>query len=229
MFGGVVSLLLHGYYFCLRLTGRGGSFPSPLTVAEENEALAAMAKGNKVAREKLIMHNLRLVPHVIKKYYTNVTDQDDLISIGTIGLVKAIDSFSPDKKAKLATYACICIQNEIFMHFRGIKKRSGDVSLSEPLEADSDGLPLSVMDVLQAEDDVQERLEREEERLRIRTLVESSLEGRQRDIIRLRYGLGGSPPLTQREVADHFCISRSYVSRIEKKALETLAGQMPTT
>ncbi len=228
MFGAVVSLLLHGYYLCLRLTGRGGSFPNPLPLTEENEALTAMAKGNKAAREKLIMHNLRLVPHVIKKYYTNATDQDDLISIGTIGLVKAIDSFSPDKKAKLATYACICIQNEIFMHFRGLKKRAGDISLSDPLEAESDGFPLSVLDVLQADDDVQDRLEREEERQRIRMLVDSALEGRQKEIIRLRYGLGGYPPLTQREVADHFRISRSYVSRIEKKALETLAGQMPT-
>ncbi|MDR1693332.1 MAG: RNA polymerase sporulation sigma factor SigK [Oscillospiraceae bacterium] len=228
MFGAVISLILHGYFICLRLTGRGGSFPSPLTQKEENDALKAMAKGDKAAREKLIMHNLRLVPHVIKKYYTNATDQDDLISIGTIGLVKAIDSFSPDRKAKLATYACICIQNEIFMHFRGLKKRSGDISLSEPLDADSDGMPLSVLDVLQADDDVQDRLEQEEERQRIRVLVDCALDGRQKEIIRLRYGLGGFPPLTQREVADRFRISRSYVSRIEKKALETLAGQMPT-
>lgn len=228
MFGAVISLLLHGYYLCLRLTGRGGSFPRPLTKKEESDALTAMAAGDASARELLIMHNLRLVPHVIKKYYTNAADQDDLISIGTIGLVKAIDSFSLDKKAKLPTYACICIQNEIFMHFRGLRKRAGELSLSDPLEAESDGSPLSVMDVLQTDDDVQDRLEHEEECLRVRELVDNSLDERQREIIRLRYGLGGSRPLTQREVAERFGISRSYVSRIEKKALEALAGQMPT-
>jgi RNA polymerase sporulation-specific sigma factor len=227
MFGVVVALLLHGYTLCLRLTGRGGSFPRPLTKDEESGALDAMRKGDGTAREKLIMHNLRLVPHVIKKYYVDAADQDDLISIGTIGLVKAIDSFSPDKKAKLPTYACICIQNEIFMHFRNLRKRQGELSLSDPLEAESDGSPLSVMDVLQADDDVQDRLEHEEECRRVRTLVDSALDERQRDIIRLRYGLGGSRPLTQREVAERFSISRSYVSRIEKKALEELAGQMP--
>ena len=228
MFSVVVTLLLHGYALCLRLTGRGGSFPRPLTKKEEGEALAAMAGGDAAAREKLIMHNLRLVPHVIKKYYVGATDQDDLISIGTIGLVKAIDSFSADKKAKLPTYACICIQNEIFMHFRGLRKRAGELSLSDPLEAESDGSPLSVMDVLQADDDVQDRLEHEEECRRVRQLVDTVLDDRQREIIRLRYGLGGGRPLTQREVAERFGISRSYVSRIEKKALETLAGEMPS-
>ena len=227
MFGVVVSLLLQGYVLCLRLTGRGGSFPRPLTKNEESEALEAMSKGDASAREKLIMHNLRLVPHVIKKYYVGAADQDDLISIGTIGLVKAIDSFSPEKKAKLPTYACICIQNEIFMHFRNLRKRAGELSLSDPLEAESDGSPLSVMDVLQADDDVQDRLEHEEECRRVRQLVETVLDERQREIICLRYGLGGSRPLTQREVAGRFGISRSYVSRIEKKALEMLAGEMP--
>jgi RNA polymerase sporulation-specific sigma factor len=186
-----------------------------------------MAGGDAHAREKLILHNLRLVPHVIKKYYVGMTDQDDLISIGTIGLVKAIDSFSPDKKTKLPTYACTCIQNEIFMHFRGLRKRSGEVSLSDPLESDADGAPLSVMDILQAVDDVQDRLEHEEECRRLRQLVQTALDMRQREIINMRYGLGGGCPLTQREVAAHFGISRSYVSRIEKKALSALADGMP--
>jgi RNA polymerase sporulation-specific sigma factor len=227
MFGAITVLLLHGYMLSLRLTGRGGSFPRPMTKEEEAEALEAMGKGDAAAREKLIVHNLRLVPHVIKKYYVGAADQDDLISIGTIGLVKAIDSFSPGKKAKLPTYACICIQNEIFMHFRGLRKRQGEVFLSDPLEADGDGAPLSVMDVLQAPDDVQERLEREEECRRLRHLVKTALDERQREIICLRYGLGRRRPLTQREVAEHFKISRSYVSRIEKKALEALAVEMP--
>ena len=227
MFGAVISLLFGGYYLCLRLSGRGGSFLRPLTKTEESEALAAMAKGDSAARERLILHNMRLVPHVIKKYYTSAADQEDLISIGTIGLVKAIDSFSPDKKAKLPTYACTCIQNEIFMHFRGLRKRSGEVSLNDPLEGESDGAPLSVMDVLSADDDVQDRLEREEDCQKVRRLVACSLDPRQREIIRLRYGLDGARPLTQREVAQRFSISRSYVSRIEKKALEILAEEMP--
>ncbi|MCL1806165.1 MAG: RNA polymerase sporulation sigma factor SigK [Oscillospiraceae bacterium] len=228
MFGAVVTLLLQGYMLCLRLTGRGGSFPRPLTKKEEEQVLDAMSTGDRTAREKLIMHNLRLVPHVIKKYYVGAADQDDLISIGTIGLVKAIDSFSPEKKAKLPTYACICIQNEIFMHFRNLRKRQGEVSLSDPIEAEGDGgSPLSVMDVLQADDDVQERLEHEEECRRVRLLVDTSLDERQREIIRLRYGLGDERPLTQREVAERFGISRSYISRIEKKALEILAVEMP--
>jgi RNA polymerase sporulation-specific sigma factor len=227
MFGTVVALLLHGYTLCLRLTGRGGSFPRPLTKEEESDALTAMAGGDLSARETLIMHNLRLVPHVIKKYYVGLTDQEDLISIGTIGLVKAIDSFSTDKKTKLPTYACTCIQNEIFMHFRGLRKRAGDVSLFDPLENDADGAPLSVMDVLQTDDGVQDRLEHEEECRRVRQLVDSALDGRQREIICLRYGLYGDSPLTQREVAERFGISRSYISRIEKRALAALAEKMP--
>jgi RNA polymerase sporulation-specific sigma factor len=227
MFGAVITLLLNGYALCLRLTGKGGSFPRPLTREEEEEALAAMALGDERARERLITHNMRLVPHIIKKYYVGVADQDDLISIGTIGLVKAIDSFSPDKKTKLATYACTCIQNEIFMHFRSLRKRAGEVSLFDPLDSDADGSPLAVMDVLQADDDVQERLEREDECRRVRRLVAESLGGRQQEIVVLRYGLNGERPLTQREVAGQLGISRSYVSRIEKKALETLGEQMP--
>lgn len=228
MFGAAVSILLHGFYMCLRLTGRNGSFPQPLSPREEEEALHDMAAGDMAAREKLIMHNLRLVPHVIKKYYTHVADQDDLISIGTIGLVKAIDSYSPDKKAKLPTYACICIQNEIFMHFRGQKKRQGEFSLNEPLDADSEGPPLSVMDVLQTDDDVQERLEREEDYRIVRREVDALQDARMQEIIRLRYGLTGARPLTQREISALLGISRSYVSRIEKKALEILSERMPT-
>jgi len=227
MFGAVISLLLNGYALCLRLTGKGGSFPRPLTREEEEGALLAMASGDGRARERLITHNMRLVPHIIKKYYVGAADQEDLISIGTIGLVKAIDSFSPDKKTKLATYSCTCIQNEIFMHFRSLKKRAGEIYLSDPLESEADGSPLSVMDVLQAGDDVQERLELEEECRRVRLLVDKILEPRQREIVSLRYGLNGARPLTQREVAGKLGISRSYVSRIEKKALDILAEQMP--
>jgi RNA polymerase sporulation-specific sigma factor len=198
-----------------------------MTQTEEASALADMASGDRRARERLITHNMRLVPHIIKKYYVGATDQDDLISIGTIGLVKAIDSFSPEKNTKLATYSCTCIQNEIFMYFRSLKKRAGEVFLYDPLEGEADGAALSVMDVLQADDDVQERLEREDECRRVRRLVAERLEPRQREIVSMRYGLSGTQPLTQREVAGHLGISRSYVSRIEKKALETLEEHMP--
>jgi RNA polymerase sporulation-specific sigma factor len=227
MFGAVISLMLNGYALCLRLTGKGGSFQRPLTPGEEEEALAAMAAGDKDAREMLIIRNMRLIPHIIKKYYVDPDDQDDLISIGTIGLVKAIDSFSPDKKTKLATYACTCIQNEIFMYFRGLKKRTGEVFLFDRLEQEPDGSPLAVMDVLQTDDGVLERLEREDECRKVRDLVKECLDPRQREIIILRYGLGGMLPLAQREVAGRLGISRSYVSRIEKKALKALGDRMP--
>jgi len=228
MFGAVISILLNGYALCLRLTGKGGSFPRPLSKEEEEEALAKMALGDRHAREKLITRNMRLVPHIIKKYYVNADDQDDLISIGTIGLVKAIDSFSPEKSTKLATYACTCIQNEIFMYFRSVRKRSGEVFLSDPLESEIDGSPLAVIDVLQTDDGVQEKLELEDECRNVRKLVDEQLEPRQREIIVLRYGMDSVRPLTQREVAGRLGISRSYVSRIEKRALEILAAHMPT-
>ena len=227
MLGAVIALLVSSYYMCLRLTGRGGHFPRPLSAAEEKEALALMSGGDARARERLILHNLRLVPHVIKKYYTQASDQEDLISIGTVGLVKAIDSYNAEKTVKLPTYACKCIQNEIFMHFRGLKKRSGELSLSDPIEGDGDGAPLSVMDVLRVSDDTQERLEHNEECARVRALAREALEGRGREVIALRYGLYGGRPLTQREVAGRLNISRSYVSRIEKKALEELGRLMP--
>jgi RNA polymerase sporulation-specific sigma factor len=227
MFGAVISILLNGYALCLRLTGKGGSFPRPLSGEEEEKALAEMAQGNRSAREKLITHNMRLVPHIIKKYYVNADDQDDLISIGTIGLVKAIDSFSPERRTKLATYSCTCIQNEIFMYFRSVRKRSGEVFLSDPLESEVDGSSLAVIDVLQTDDGVQEKLELEDECRNVRRLVDERLEPRQREIICLRYGMDGARPLTQREVAGRLGISRSYVSRIEKKALATLGEHMP--
>lgn len=223
MFGAAISLLIHGFYVCLRLRGQGGSFPKPLSLEEESNALQAMADGDLEARNLLILHNMRLVAHVIKKFYTTASDQDDLISIGTIGLVKAIDSYRPEKCAKLATYACKCIQNEIYMHFRGQRKRSGDLSLSDHLEGgESDGAPLTVIDVLQCEDYTQERLELEETYTAIYRLVGQLPDDRMRAIIKMRYGLDEYVPHTQRETAEALDISRSYVSRIEKRALAIL-------
>ena len=224
MYTAAISLLLHSFFLSLRLRGRNGAFPRPLTPQEEQEALTALSQGDAAARERLILHNMRLVAHVVKKFYVGASDQDDIISIGTIGLVKAIDSYKDDKSAKLPTYACRCIQNEIYMHFRGRRKHAGDVYLSDSLDSDGDGAPLTVMDVLQTEDYTQERLEQAEIYSNLVTLVEQLPDERMRKIVKLRYGLDGRAPLTQREAAGELGISRSYISRIEKKALGLLEG-----
>lgn len=167
---------------------------------------------------------LLLVP--LKKYYTQNADQDDLISIGTIGLIKGISSFDPNKGARLATYAARCIENEILMYFRGQKKLQGEVSLSESIDTDKEGNALQLMDVVGVDDTMLEDLHDRDNALRLRGLVQSCLNARESEIIRLRYGLGGTVPLTQREVASSFGISRSYVSRIEKRALEKLRAEL---
>ena len=226
MLSAALSLLLHSFHMCLRLTGRTNSFPRPLTPQEETQAVEAMRNGDKQAREKLIMHNMRLVAHVIKKYYCNLSDQEDLLSIGTLGLLKAVDSYKPDRNVKLPTYACKCIQNELFMHFRNQKKRTNELFFSDPLEGDGDSPSLSIEDVLQTQDDTQERLELNEAYEMVACLVDAMEDPRQKRIIKLRYGFDGRVPLTQREVASQMGISRSYVSRIEKKALSELESQL---
>ena len=198
-----------------------GSFPKPLSAKEERAALAAMAAGDTVARRRLIEHNLRLVAHIIKKHYANARDQEDLVSIGTVGLIKAVDSFDSSKGSRLATYAARCIENEILMHFRAAKKTERDISLSEPIDADSEGNPLTLMDVLAQEDTMAEDLERRTALLRLGEYINECLEPREREIIALRYGLGCAP-LTQWQVAERLAISRSYVSRLETRALEKL-------
>ena len=198
-----------------------GSFPKPLSAKEERAALAAMAAGDTVARRRLIEHNLRLVAHIIKKHYANARDQEDLVSIGTVGLIKAVDSFDSSKGSRLATYAARCIENEILMHFRAAKKTERDISLSEPIDADSEGNPLTLMDVLAQEDTMAEDLERRTALLRLGGYINECLEPREREIIALRYGLGCAP-LTQWQVAERLAISRSYVSRLETRALEKL-------
>lgn len=222
MFGAAITLLMHSLFVFLRLHVSGGTFPRPLSPEAERQALRDMENGDKDARDLLILHNLRLVAHVIKKFYTHAGDQDDLISIGTIGLVKAIDSYNPEKCAKLPTYACKCIQNEIFMHFRGQKKRAGDLSLNDHLDNEGEGSPLTVIDVLQSEDYTQERLELAETYSAVYRLVEQLPDDRMKQIVKMRYGLEDYPPHTQRETAEKLKISRSYVSRIEKKALSLL-------
>ena len=216
-----VLLLVNTLLFSLRLSG-GGSFPRPLTAAEERDYLQKYAQGDLEARDALIRHNLRLVAHIVKKYYTQSGDQEDLISIGTIGLIKGISSFNPQKGARLATYAARCIENEILMYFRSQKKLQGEVSLSDSIDTDKEGNALQLMDVVGVDDTMLEDLHDRDSALRLRQLVKESLTAREAEIIRLRYGLGGTVPLTQREIASSFGISRSYVSRIEKRALEKL-------
>lgn len=198
-----------------------GSFPRPLTAAQEREAFAAMRAGDRAARQQLIEHNLRLVAHIIKKYYANAQNQEDLVSIGTIGLIKAVDTFDETKGPRLATYAARCIENEILMHFRTIKKAAQDVSLSEPIDTDSEGRPLTLMDVLAQDDTIVDDLDRKVNIEKLGRYIRESLDVREREIIALRYGLRGRP-LTQWQVAERLDISRSYVSRLETKALAKL-------
>ncbi len=218
----LLSLLIHGMYVTLRVGGLNGSFPRPLSAAEERDCLRRMKEGDEEARNELILHNLRLVAHVIKKYYTPQQEQDDLISIGTIGLIKAIGTFDPEKGSRLATYAARCIENEILMHFRAQKKTAGEVSLSEPIDTDKEGNSLSLLDILAKDDQVLEKLDAAENERRLYRCIKETLEGREREIIILRYGLGDREPRTQREIAKAMGISRSYVSRLEKKALGKL-------
>lgn len=207
-------LMLNGLFVTLRLSGgSGGSFPRPLKAEEERMYLERCAAGDLEARNILIEHNLRLVAHIIKKYYTQTDDQDDLISIGTIGLIKGISTFKADKNVRLATYASRCIENEILMHFRSRKKLQGEVSLSDTLEADGDGSSLSLMDVISVDDDMLDNLDARESCIKVRQCVKDCLNEREAMIIGLRYGLGGQNPLTQREIAAQCGISRSYVSR----------------
>ena len=216
-------LLQQSLFLTLHLSMPPSSFPKPLSAAEEAECLARWAEGDMEARNILVEHNLRLVAHIIKKYYTQADNQDDLISIGTIGLIKAVNTFKADKGIRLATYASRCIENEILMHFRICRKMQGEVSLNETIETDGDGGDLYLSDVVGSADTLLEDLQDAEERLLVRRLVEERLTEREADIIRRRYGLGGRQPQTQKEVAAAYGISRSYVSRLEKKALEKLA------
>ncbi len=213
-------LLLGGLFCPLQLSA--GSFPRPLGEQEERRCLELAAQGDIDARNTLIEHNLRLVAHILKKYYAAGSDQEDLISIGTIGLIKAINSYRLDKNIRLATYASRCIENEILMYFRAGRKRAQDVSLSELIETGTDGTALELEAVVAGEEDLLEELCAREDARKLRAAVEACLTDQEKQVIVLRYGLYGAAPRRQREVAERLGISRSYVSRIEKKALERL-------
>lgn len=197
-------------------------FPPPLPAAEEMAAFREARGGSEEARQRLILHNLRLVSHIVRKYYATARNQEDLVSIGTIGLVKAVDSFRIDNGARFATYAAKCIQNEILMHFRAGKKLNNEVSMNETIDVDRDGNPLTYTDVIASEECLPEEVMRRVEGERALALVETRLEPRERQVITLRFGLGGRQPMTQREIAGKLGISRSYVSRIEKGAIDKL-------
>ena len=215
-----VWLMLSGLLCSLQLST--GSFPKPLTEEEERHYLDLAAKGDLEARNILIERNLRLVAHIMKKYYTQTSDQEDLISIGTIGLIKGITTFDQSKGARLATYAARCVENEILMHFRAQRKSAQDVSLSDYIETGADGAALSLMDVISDEQDLLEQVSTRESIRKLRGAIDTCLTEQERQVVMLRYGLGGKPPQRQREVALATGVSRSYVSRIEKRALEKL-------
>lgn len=226
MFSALLSAIsAHLIYFILHIQNTS-SFPKPLSPKEEEMWLEKMKDGDANARGVLIERNLRLVSHIVKKYYSKTNDTDDLISIGTIGLIKAIDSFNAEKGTRLATYASRCIENEILMHFRAGKKVANDVYLNDTLEIDKDGNPLTIEDTISSPDDLADNLEVKVRWEKVAKIIENMEDEREREIIILRYGLDNKKPLTQREVAQRLNISRSYVSRIEKKVLNDIKKQV---
>ena len=223
----LLSLLLRFQYMFLRVT-QNREFPPPLSDDEETECLKALRNSDAVARNKLIEHNLRLVAHIVKKYYSQSKNQDDLTSIGTIGLIKAVDTYKEGNGTRFATYASKCIQNEILMYFRSRKKLSQEVSLSDTIDIDKDGNPLTYMDIISAPDTIAEELDLKIMSEKAVRIISTCLDSREKKIIIYRYGLMGDKLLTQRELADKLNISRSYVSRIEKSALNKIKSRLVT-
>lgn len=215
-------------FFILHVCG-GGSFPKPLSEKQEKMYLEKFAQGDIEARNKLVEHNLRLVAHIIKKYYGTQSEQDDLVSIGTIGLIKAINTYKPDKNIRLSSYASRCIENEILMHFRNAKKSAQDISLNETIDTDKDGNPLTLLDIMSVDDNILDNLDLKLNSQKLGQFINEELDERERKIIILRYGLNGKEPMTQKKVAKLLDISRSYVSRIETKALKLLRKRFETS
>ncbi len=221
MFPNILSLFSSFIHLILGIN-TPQSYPPPLSSEEEHRLFLETEKGNEKAREKLILHNLRLVSHIVRKYYSTAKNQEDLVSIGTIGLMKAVDSFRSDCGSRFATYAAKCIQNEILMHFRSQKKLSAEVSLCDTIDVDRDGNPLTYMDVICTEESLDNEISKKLTSAKALQLVNKVLDPRQKRIIVMRYGLNGKKPLTQRQIAEKLNISRSYVSRIEKSAISKL-------
>lgn len=229
MFLDLINLVFDNLLFFALHLESGGVFPKPLSAAEEEECFLKMHEGDPTARSRLIEHNMRLVAHIIKKYYNVTTDQEDLISIGTIGLIKAVSTFDYSKKTRFATYASRCIENEILMHFRSLKKSAGDIYFDEPIDTDKEGNQLTLIDIIAEDDGIVEKIDLNIKSEQLYRFIDECLDERELTIIKHRYGLYGCKPLTQREVAQKLDISRSYVSRIEKKALQTLKKKYDRT
>ena len=219
----LIQLILQNLtFFALHLKNLT-SFPKPLSAQRERDLLQKMKKnGDLDARNELIEHNLRLVSHIIKKYYSNYDEQEDLISIGTIGLIKAIDSFDVDKGIRLATYAARCVENEILMHYRSRKKDSANISVNEPIDTDSEGNPLTLIDIISVDDTICDDIDLKNKTRQLYSIIESMTDTRDKEIIIRRYGLYDQDEMTQNEIAQVMGISRSYVSRIEKRVIEEL-------
>lgn len=218
---GIFKLLLRFVSLILGIED-SQNFPPPLSAAEERELFEKKKSGCEKSRSRLIEHNLRLVSHVIKKYYSSYENPDELLSIGCMGLIKAVDSFKPDFGTRFATYGAKCVQNEILMFFRSKKKNGIEISINDTIDVDKDGNPLTYLDIISVDEQIEGELDLKAHTERLRELIDSALLPREKEIIILRYGLKGYQPKTQREVAKYLGISRSYVSRIEKKALEKL-------
>lgn len=223
----MLTCLMSGFYFLfLRVTGASASFPPPLTKSEEAEYFKKMSKGDMSARQVLIERNMRLVAHIVKKFSVSPSEADDVISVGTMGLIKAVDSFKAECGTRFATYAVRCLQNEILMYFRARKKHLSDTSLSEVLDTDKDGNPLTYMDILSVDDDIAEKIDLKMKIEKLMQVIETTLNRREKQIIFMRYALGFSKQMTQREIARKLGISRSYVSRIENAAIQKLREKM---
>lgn len=218
----LIIALLSGGAFIILNAGAAQSFPTPLSSKEEKEYFRLMKEGNRAARARLIEHNLRLVSHIVRKYYGSRGESEELLSIGSIGLIKAVDTFDNSNGARLATYAAKCIQNEILMYFRSQKKQSLEVSIDDAIDTDREGNPLTYIDIIRCEDTIADDIDRKLCAARALEYIRDKLSDREREIIIKRYGLDGSDPITQRETAEALGISRSYVSRLEKSVLSAL-------
>ena len=221
----ILNLLGNMLCFILHITDTE-TFPKPLSTKEEAQAIERLSQGDPEAKKLLIEHNLRLVAHVIKKYYSKTSEQEDLISIGTIGLIKGVNSYNPEKGVKLATYCARCIDNEILMNFRSNKKISQEISFSEPIDVDKEGNPLTLMDIIAEDDTIIDDIDTKNKLICLVNILKEMPESREKEKITKRYGLNGQKPETQREIAKELNISRSYVSRIEKKMLDNIRNRL---